>query len=67
VPADVPEPIIQKLRDAARFAANDAATQQALIAAGTVMQYQDASEFSAYVQSDAAAMKTLVQKIGKLE
>jgi tripartite-type tricarboxylate transporter receptor subunit TctC len=67
VPADVPEPIVQKLRDAARFAANDAATQQALVAAGTVMQYQDASEFTAYVQSDAAAMKTLVQKIGKLE
>jgi tripartite-type tricarboxylate transporter receptor subunit TctC len=67
VPADVPEPIVQKLRDAARFAANDAATQQALVAAGTVMQYQDASEFTAYVQSDAAAMKALVQKIGKLE
>jgi len=67
VPADVPEPIVQKLRDAARFAANDTATQQALVAAGTVMQYQDASEFSAYVQSDAAAMKALVQKIGKLE
>ncbi len=67
VPADVPEPIIQKLRDAARFAANDAATQQALIAAGTVMQYQDASDFTAYVTADAAAMKTLVQKIGKLD
>ena len=67
VPAEVPEPIVQKLRDAARFAANDAATQQALIAAGTVMQYQDANEFTAYVAADAAAMKTLVQKIGKLE
>lgn len=67
VPAEVPEPIVQKLRDAARFAANDATTQQALLAAGTVMQYQDASEFSAYVAADAAAMKTLVQKIGKLE
>lgn len=67
VPAEVPEPIVQKLRDAARFAANDAATQQALIAAGTVMRYQDASEFTAYVAADAAEMKTLVQKIGKLE
>jgi tripartite-type tricarboxylate transporter receptor subunit TctC len=67
VPAEVPEPIVQKLRDAARFAANDAATQQALIAAGTVMQYQDANEFAAYVAADAAEMKTLVQKIGKLE
>jgi tripartite-type tricarboxylate transporter receptor subunit TctC len=67
VPAEVPETIVQKLRDAARFAANDATTQQALIAAGTVMQYQDASEFTAYVAVDAAEMKTLVQKIGKLE
>jgi tripartite-type tricarboxylate transporter receptor subunit TctC len=67
VPAEVPESIIQKLRDAARFAANDAPTQQALLAAGTVMQYQDATEFTAYVAADAAAMKTLVQKIGKLD
>jgi len=67
VPAEVPELIIQKLRDAARFAANDAPTQQALLAAGTVMQYQDATEFTAYVAADAAAMKTLVQKIGKLD
>ena len=67
VPAEVPEPIVQKLREAAHFAANDAATQKALIAAGTVMQYQDAKEFSAYVQVDAEAMKALVQKIGKLE
>jgi tripartite-type tricarboxylate transporter receptor subunit TctC len=67
VPAEVPESIIQKLRDAARFAANDASTQQALLAAGTVMQYQDATEFTAYVAADAAAMKTLVQKIGKLD
>lgn len=67
VPAKVPESIVQKLRDAARFAANDTVTQQALIAAGTVMQYQDASEFTAYVAADAAEMKTLVQKIGKLD
>ena len=67
VPADVPESIVQKLREAARFAANDASTQQALLAAGTVMQYQDANDFAAYVQTDAQAMKTLVQKIGKLE
>jgi len=31
------------------------------------MQYQDASDFTAYVTADAAAMKTLVQKIGKLD
>ena len=67
VPAEVPEAIVKKLRDAARFAANDVSTQQALLAAGTVMQYQDANEFSAYVAADAAEMKTLVQKIGKLE
>ncbi len=67
VPADVPESIVQKLREAARFAANDASTQQALLSAGTVMQYQDANDFAAYVQTDAQAMKTLVQKIGKLE
>ena len=67
VPAEVPEAIVKKLRDAARFAANDVSTQQALLAAGTVMQYLDANEFSAYVAADAAEMKTLVQKIGKLE
>jgi tripartite-type tricarboxylate transporter receptor subunit TctC len=67
VPAAVPESVVQKLRDAARFAANDRSTQQALLAAGTVLQYQDADDFTAYVSADAEAMKTLVQKIGKLE
>jgi len=66
-PAGVSDAIIAQLRAAAKFAANDVVTQKALLAAGTVMQYQDTEAFSAYVQRDAEAMKTLVQKIGRLE
>jgi tripartite-type tricarboxylate transporter receptor subunit TctC len=66
-PAQIPESVLQKLREAARFAANDPSTRQALIAAGTVMQYQDSKEFDSYVQADSGAMKILVQKIGKLD
>lgn len=66
-PTGVPEAVVQTLRDAARFAAQDLTTQKALETAGTFMQYQDSEAFALYVQTDAAAMKSLVHKIGKLE
>ena len=66
-PTGVPAAVVQTLRDAARFAAQDLTTQKALEAAGTFMQYQDSEAFALYVQTDAAAMKSLVHKIGKLE
>ena len=67
VPAATPAPVVEKLRQAARFAAQDPRAVQALTAAGTSFQFQDAPEFERFVQTDARAMSSLVQRIGKVD
>ncbi len=66
-PAGTPEPVLARLRQAARAASEDARARQALAAAGTSFQYQDAPEFERFVQADARAMTALVQRIGRVE
>lgn len=65
-PAGTPQAVIDKLREAARAAARDERTIQVMTTAGTQFQYQDAAEFDAFVKADAAAMKSVVQRIGKV-
>lgn len=67
VPAGTPEAVVNKLRQAAKAASEDARAKQALIAAGTSFMYQDAPEFERFVQADAKAMAALVQRIGRVE
>jgi tripartite-type tricarboxylate transporter receptor subunit TctC len=66
-PAATPAPVVEKLRQAARFAAQDPRAVQALTAAGTSFQFQDAPDFERFVQTDARAMASLVQRIGKVD
>jgi tripartite-type tricarboxylate transporter receptor subunit TctC len=67
IPAATPEPIAQRLRAAARFAAQDAKVREVIQNAGSPVQYQDAAEFDKYVQADAKRMADVVKRIGKLE
>ena len=67
VPASTPEPVVAKLRQAARAAAQDERARSTLVAAGTSFQYLDAPEFERFVQTDARQMIGLVQRIGRLE
>lgn len=67
VPAATPEPIVLKLRQAARFAAQDPRAIAALASAGSAFQYMDAPEFERFVQTDARGMVSLVQRIGRVE
>ncbi|MBI3532515.1 MAG: tripartite tricarboxylate transporter substrate binding protein, partial [Burkholderiales bacterium] len=67
VPAATPEAVVTKLRQAAKAASEDARAKQALAAAGTSFQYQDAPEFERFVQADARSMAALVQRIGRLD
>ncbi len=67
VPADVPQPVVDRLRAAARFAATDPATIQSLSAAGTEIQYLDGEAFDQYVKTEAADMGKLVRIIGKVQ
>jgi tripartite-type tricarboxylate transporter receptor subunit TctC len=67
VPAGTPEPVVARLRQAARAAAEDARAKQAMASAGTSFQYQDAPEFERFVQADARSMASVVQRIGSVE
>jgi tripartite-type tricarboxylate transporter receptor subunit TctC len=67
VPADTPSSVVDSLRQAARFAAQDARAVSALTAAGTSFMYQDAPEFERFVQADAKEMSALVKRIGKVD
>jgi tripartite-type tricarboxylate transporter receptor subunit TctC len=66
-PAGTPQPVVDRLREAARVATRDERTVQILTAAGTLFQYQDAAEFGAFVAADAATMRAVVQRIGRVE
>ena len=67
VPANTPAAIVDTLRQAARFAAQDPRAVSALTAAGTSFQFQDAADFDRFVQADARSMAALVQRIGKVD
>jgi len=67
VPASTPDAVINKLREAAKFAASDARAVQSLQSAGTYVQYLDAPDFEKFVAKDAESMAKVVQRIGKVE
>ena len=67
VPADTPAAVVDALRQAARFAAQDARAVAALTSAGTSFMYQDAPEFERFVQADGKEMSALVKRIGKVD
>jgi len=67
VPAGTPEPVIAKLREAAKFAVDDTSFQAALAKVETPIQYLDQPRFRAFWDADAAKLADVVKKIGKVE
>ncbi len=67
IPKDTPEPIAQRLRTAAKVAAQDARVKEIILNAGSPVQYQDSPDFEKYVQADATRMSAVVKRIGKVE
>lgn len=67
VPAGTPEPVVQRLRAAARAAASDPKVNEVILGAGSPILYQDSPDFEKYVQSDVKRMTDVVKKIGKVE
>jgi tripartite-type tricarboxylate transporter receptor subunit TctC len=67
IPAGTPEPVAQRLRAAARAAANDPKVKDVILNAGSPVLYQDTPDFERYVQADAKRMAEVVKKIGKVE
>jgi tripartite-type tricarboxylate transporter receptor subunit TctC len=67
VSSNTPEPIVAKLRAAAKVAASDQKVNTVISGAGSPIQYLDAPEFKRYWDTDAAKLKDAVQKIGRVE
>ncbi len=67
VPAGTPADVVDALRQAAKFAAQDPRAVAALAAAGTSFMFQDAPEFERFVLSDAKEMSEVVARIGKVD
>ena len=67
VPAGTPEPVIAKLREAARAAAADPTFRAALAKVETPIQYLDQPQFQTFYQSESTKFADAVNKIGKVE
>ena len=67
VPAGAPAPVVMKLREAARAAANDAKVQQVISGAGSPVLYLDAPEFRQFWDQDAKKMVAAVRAIGRID
>jgi tripartite-type tricarboxylate transporter receptor subunit TctC len=67
VPAGTPEPVIARLRDAARFAVEDANFKASLAKVETPVQYLDQPQFRSFWDADARKLADVVRKIGKVE
>lgn len=67
VPAGTPEPVIAKLREAAKAAASDPTFLAALARVETPPQYLDQPQFRAFWDADAKKLADVVQRIGKVE
>jgi tripartite-type tricarboxylate transporter receptor subunit TctC len=67
VPAGTPEPVIARLREAARFAVEDAGFKAALARVETPVQYLDQPQFRSFWDADASKLAGVVKRIGKVE
>ena len=66
-PAGTPEPVLVKLRDAARAAAADPRFVSAMATVETPIQYLDAPELARFWAADAQKLAEAVRRVGKVE
>jgi tripartite-type tricarboxylate transporter receptor subunit TctC len=67
VPAGTPEPVIAKLREAARATVDDPTFKAAMSKVETPVQYLDQPQFRTFWDNDAHKLADVVKKIGKVE
>ena len=67
VPAETPESVVGRLREAGRTAGADPKVREVLLKAGSPVLFQDAPDFQKYVDADARKMVDVVKRIGKIE
>ncbi len=66
-PASTPSPIISRLRNAVREAANSGEFKAAMDKVSTPVSYLDAPEFQKYWDADARRLAAVLEKIGRVE
>ena len=66
-PRGVPPGVVKTLRDATRAAVADGEFKAAMDKAQTPIAYQDADEFKAWWDRDAAMLADVIKKIGRVE
>jgi tripartite-type tricarboxylate transporter receptor subunit TctC len=66
-PKATPAPVMKALREAVRQAVEDPAFKSALEKIQSPLAYQDADEFRAWWDADAARLAEVVKRIGKVE
>jgi len=66
-PSGTPEPVIVRLREAARAATVDARFMAALATVETPIQYMDAPDLQRFWDADAKKLGDVVRRVGKLE
>jgi tripartite-type tricarboxylate transporter receptor subunit TctC len=66
-PAATPAPVLGRLREAVRAAANSAEFRAAMEKVSTPVSYLDAPEFQKYWERDAKRLEAALHKIGKVE
>ena len=67
VPVATPAPIVARLREAVREAANSADFKAQMEKVSTPVAYLDAPEFQKYWDADARRLAVALEKIGKVE
>ncbi len=66
-PAGTPEPVLMRLREAARIAAADPKFVGALASLDTPVQYMDAPDLQRFWDADIKSLGAVVRRVGKLE
>ncbi len=66
-PAGTPEPVIARLREAARAAAADPRFVAAMATVETPIQYLDAPQMQRFWETDAKTLADAVRRVGKVE
>jgi tripartite-type tricarboxylate transporter receptor subunit TctC len=66
-PAGTPEPVLTRLREAARIAAADPKFVGALASLDTPVQYMDAPDLQRFWDADIKTLGAVVRRVGKLE
>jgi tripartite-type tricarboxylate transporter receptor subunit TctC len=67
IPSGTPDAVAQRLRAAARMAAQDGKVREVIQNSGSPVLYQDSPDFEKYVQADVRRMVDVVKRIGKVE